>query len=98
MKEINIEDILEISNDINIIDIRENYLYNIENIPGSINVPYLFLIKNPENYLDKNKEYYIYCNYGVNSKKACIELTHRGYNVINLKGGFRTYKLLEHKI
>ena len=55
MKEINIEDILEISNDINIIDIRENYLYNIENIPGSINVPYLFLIKNPDNYLDKNK-------------------------------------------
>ena len=43
MKEINIESIVG-NNNINIIDIRDNYLYNMGCIPGSRNIPMNFLI------------------------------------------------------
>ena len=93
MKEINIESIVG-NNNINIIDIRDNYLYNMGCIPGSRNIPMNFLITNPDNYLNKEEEYYIYCIRGINSKRTCEILTRLGYNVVNLIGGFERYKLL----
>lgn len=98
MKNINIEDIVYKLDELNIIDIRDGYLYNLGNIPNSKNIPINFLLMNPENYLNKNEEYYIYCNYGVNSKKVCNSLLEKGYNVININGGYNSYKLLKHKM
>ena len=98
MKETNFESIVDKLNTINIIDIRDKYLYNLENIPNSINIPINYLMINPENYLNKDEEYYIYCNCGISSKKLCEYLIPKGYNVINIKGGYRTYKLLKHII
>ena len=98
MKNINIEEIINNLNNLNIIDIRDSYLYNIGNIPYSINIPMNFIMMNPDNYIDKNKEYYIYCNYGVNSQKLCSFLNNKGYNVININGGYNSYKLYTHKI
>ena len=94
MKEINIESIVDNINNINIIDIRDNYLYNMGYIPNARNIPMNFLITNPSNYLKKDDEYYIYCNRGINSKKTCEELSKLGYNVVNLSGGFERYRLL----
>ena len=76
---------------INIIDIRDNYIYKIGNIPSSKNVPYGFLITNPEDYLDRDKTYYIYCSVGVNSTKACNILKRLGYKVVNVFGGYHEY-------
>ena len=94
MKEIDIESIVNNINDLNIIDIRDNYLYNMGCIPGSRNIPMNFLLTNPDNYLNKDEEYYIYCNRGINSKRTCEILNKLGYKVVNLSGGFERYKLL----
>ena len=56
MKSIDIFNLMNISNP-RIIDIRDNYKYSLGTIPGSINVPYLFLVTNPSNYLSKNDVY-----------------------------------------
>ncbi len=94
MKEIRINEIINNLNNINIVDIRDNYLYNIGSIPNSKNIPMNFLLTNPDNYLNNNETYYIYCNKGINSKKTCEVLTRLGYNVINIVGGFEEYKQL----
>ena len=94
MKEIKIEELLNINNNLKIIDIRDNYLFNIGNIPNAINIPMNLLIMNPSNYLNKNEIYYIYCNRGISSKKTCELLTSLGYNVINIIGGYMSYQQL----
>ena len=76
---------------VNIIDIRMNYLYNLGSIPSSKNIPSAFLTSNSEKYLDKNKEYYIYCSGGMESPKVCAELSSKGYKVVNVLGGYNDY-------
>lgn len=76
-----------------IIDIRDNYQFNLGSIPTSINIPMNFLLTNPNSYLTLNNTYYIYCEFGTRSKNVCNELTKKGYKVINVLGGFRDYKL-----
>jgi rhodanese-related sulfurtransferase len=98
MKDINIEEIINKLDDLNIIDIRDSYLYNIGKIPNSKNIPMNFLLMNPDNYLRKSEKYYIYCNYGMNSKKVCKELSNKGFDVTNINGGYNSYKLMIHKM
>ena len=95
MKDIKIESIINNLNNINIIDIRDNDVYNMGCIPNSRNIPMKFLLINPDYYLDKNSTYYIYCNRGFNSKRACEILTTLGYNVINIIGGYEEYNLID---
>lgn len=77
---------------INIIDIRENYLYNLVKIRNSKNIPYQFLIINPEDYLDKDKTYYILCEYGNKSKMISDILNKEGYHTYNIIGGIKEYE------
>ena len=77
---------------LNIIDIRDNYKYQQGSIDGSINIPTNYLITNPEDYLNHNEKYYIFCNYGSTSNDLCRYLTSKGYNVVNLIGGYIGYK------
>lgn len=77
---------------IKIIDIRDNYKYNLGNIPTSKNVPASFILTNPENYLNLEDKYYIYCEYGSTSSRVCNILKNKGYNVINVLGGYNDYK------
>ena len=76
---------------VSIIDIRKNYLYNMGNIPSSKNIPSAFLLMNPEKYLDKDNIYYIYCSSGLESPKVCSELSSKGYDVLNVLGGYNDY-------
>lgn len=94
MKEIRIENIIDNLNNIKIIDIRDNYLFNLGAIPNSKNIPMNFLVMNPSNYLNSDDTYYIYCNRGINSKKTCEILSSLGYNVINIIGGYLEYERL----
>ena len=94
MKEIRIDEIINNLNNLNLIDIRDNYLYNIGFIPNAKNIPMNFLIMNPMNYLNKENTYYIYCNMGINSKKTCEILFSLGYDVVNIIGGYKEYKQL----
>ena len=85
------EDLRRLIGKIEIIDIRDNYLYKLGAIPTSKNIPVNFLLMNPNNYLDKNKIYYIYCAFGMQSAKACSKLTNDGYKAVNILGGYNSY-------
>jgi len=77
---------------INIIDIRENYLYNVLRIKNSRNIPYQFLIVNPLDYLDKEEIYYILCESGHKSKIISDILNKEGFNTYSIIGGINEYK------
>lgn len=77
----------------NIIDIRSINKYNSNHIPGAIHIDSTELLYNPSKYLDKNREYYIYCQSGVTSKMVVNKLNNMGYNTINIDGGFNNYLL-----
>lgn len=77
---------------IKIIDIRDNYQYNLGNIPTAKNIPMNFLLTNPEIYLNNEEYYYIYCEQGISSIKTCNKLRNLGYKVINIEGGYKKYK------
>lgn len=74
-----------------LIDIRDKYEYILGNIQNSINIPYNYLALMPENYLDFNSIYYVYCDTGSKSRKLCIHLTQLGYHVVDLIGGYNHY-------
>ena len=82
----------DLNSSMNIIDIREEYEYLSEHIPGSKHISYKNLIFSPEMYLDKYKTYYIYCSMGVRSRSLVNRLNDLGYKLKNIEGGFMEYK------
>lgn len=68
-----------------IIDIQDNYYYNITHLPGAVNIPYENLMNNYRNYLNKNDRYFIYCKSGKLSKRVVAVLSYLGYNVSEMK-------------
>ena len=90
--DINVKDLLSLGN-VNIIDIRDKYKYEMGHLPNSINIPYMILMNNYSGFLDKNKVYYIYCQSGVMSKMGTSFLNKLGYKVINVIGGYDSYKI-----
>ena len=77
----------------NIIDIRGRDKYNINHIPGAINIESLELLNNHNKYLSKNKTYYLYCTSGYTSSMVVNKLKVLGYDVVNIDGGFNNYLL-----
>jgi rhodanese-related sulfurtransferase len=77
-----------------LLDVRTAEEFQAGNIPNSVNIDFNSqefdsLIKD----LDPNKTYYVYCQGGVRSPKACSKLNEKGFkNVVNLKDGFKEYK------
>ena len=92
MNNITTEELKTLIPNVKIIDIRDNYKYNLGNIPTSKNVPVNFLLTNPENYLNNIDTYYIYCEYGSTSSRVCNVLKSKGYKVVNILGGYNDYK------
>jgi len=90
MNSIDIFSLMKISNP-KIIDVRDNSSYKIGTIPNSINVPYLFLVTNPDSYLDIHNKYYLLCDSGNLSMRCCLELNSKGYDVVNIIGGYKEY-------
>jgi len=74
-----------------LIDIRDKYEYILGSINGSINIPYNYLALMPENYLNFNTTYYLYCDSGSKSRKLCTHLHQLGYHVVDLIGGYNHY-------
>lgn len=68
-----------------IIDVSDKYTYSQNHINGSINIPYDILINNYRQYLNKNKNYYLYCKSGKLSKRATMVLSSLGYKVFYLE-------------
>ena len=60
-------------------------------IKSSTNIPIGELLNEPDKYLNKNKEYYIMCQSGGRSARACNNLISKGFNVVNVSGGMGSY-------
>ena len=84
---------MRLNQNIHLIDIRDNYQFQLGNIEGAVNIPMNFLLMMPEKYLKKDQVYYLYCEFGSRSKKCAQELEALGYQVINIQGGYQEYKL-----
>lgn len=90
-KVINVNDIDTLIGKIDLIDIREPYEYSSGTIKTAKNIPMGNILNDPEKYLAKDKEYYIMCQSGGRSARACDDLTRQGYNVVNVSGGMGSY-------
>lgn len=95
MNSVSVEYVLS-QNSANIIDIRDNYTYNLGHIDGAINIPYYNLLNNFSHYLNKNKRYYLYCSNGKQSGEISNRLNLFGYDVINIDGGYDAYKNIKY--
>lgn len=90
---ISMSDFLNLKGNIHVIDIRTKEKYNSNHIPSAINIESEKLILKPDEYLDRNTRYYIYCQRGMSSYKVCQILTSQGYKVTNINGGYESWIL-----
>lgn len=97
MENISVDELIDLLPNKNVIDIRDNYKYNLGFIPGARNVPFEFLTMNPSNYLDKNEKYYVYCDFGNKSKRCVLILKNKGYDIVNIDGGYNAYNAYIHR-
>ena len=88
---IDIKEINFINIDSNLIDIRDKYEYILSHITDAINIPYTYLLMMPDNYLDKDKKYYLYCDSSSKSRKLCEYLNEQGFKTVDLIGGYNAY-------
>ena len=94
MESITVSELRKLSN-VNIIDIRSREKYNDNHILNAYNIPFDKLLIKPENYLDKISNYYVYCQKGLQTKQLCNILNKKGYNLINIIGGYEAWILTE---
>lgn len=92
---INMNEFLNLKENINIIDIRSKEKYNSRHIPNSINIPSEKLLLNPNQYLNKEEKYYIYCQKGTSSFNVCRILSLLGFNVISINGGYESWLMYQ---
>lgn len=90
-KVVAVSEIDSILKHINLIDIREAEDFKQRSIKKSKNIPMVQLLQEPDKHLNKEKEYHIICYRGGKSTIVCNTLRKKGYNVINVEGGFSNY-------
>lgn len=78
---------------LNVIDIRTNYEYLNGHIPTAKNIDKNVLVMYPNKYLNKEDTYYIYCQSGHSSNNIVNMLNSKGYNTVNIQGGYNNYLL-----
>ena len=93
MKSMTTDELLELldaNEDLNVIDVREDFEVEHGMIPGATNIP-LGDIPARAAELDKSKAYIVVCKGGVRSANACEYLAEQGFDVTNLEGGMMAY-------
>lgn len=89
---VNVTEIDALLEKIELIDIREPNECEEGMLKGAKNIPMQDLLDAPDEFLDKDKEYYLICRSGVRTSNACFMLREEGYNVINVLGGMLSYE------
>ena len=83
--------ILNKKEDITILDVREVDEFQAGHIEGALNAPLSTLDKEYEQ-LDSSKRYYVICQGGMRSERACQFLETKGFDVVNVEGGMNQWK------
>ena len=83
--------ILNKKEDITILDVREVDEFQAGHIEGALNAPLSTLDKGYEQ-LDASKRYYVICQGGMRSERACQFLETKGFDVVNVEGGMNQWK------
>ncbi|EDL64223.1 rhodanese-like domain-containing protein [Bacillus sp. SG-1] len=86
-----VEEMINNSKDINLIDVREDDEVAEGKIPGAVHIP-LGSVESRMNELDKSKEYVMVCRSGGRSGRACQLLESQGFEVINMNGGMLAWE------
>jgi adenylyltransferase/sulfurtransferase len=83
---------LDRGQDVQIIDVRETFEYEIARIPGTTLIP-LGQVVTRMNEIDPSRETVMHCKAGVRSAKAIAALKQAGFpgRLINLKGGITAW-------
>ncbi|WP_046214046.1 FAD-dependent oxidoreductase [Paenibacillus wulumuqiensis] len=76
-----------------LIDVRTDIEHHNGHLPGSLSIP-VDELRSRLDELDRNKEIWVYCQVGLRGYTAARILTQHGYQVRNLSGGYKTYKLM----
>lgn len=82
--------LLDANEDLNVIDVREDFEVEHGTIPGAVHIP-LGEIPDRTAELDAAKPYIVVCKGGVRSANACEYLAAQGFDVTNLEGGMLAY-------
>jgi len=90
-KVIHVNDMDNLLGSVELIDIREPYEYKGGSLKTAKNIPMGNLLSSPDNFLKKEKTYYIMCQSGGRSGRTCSILTRQGFDVINVAGGMGSY-------
>ena len=77
--------------DITILDVREVEEFQSGHIEGALNAP-LSTLENGYKQLDASKRYYVICQGGKRSERACQFLETKGFDVVNVEGGMNQWK------
>ena len=83
--------VLNQKEDITILDVREVDEFQAGHIEGVLNAPLSTLDKEYEQ-LDSSKRYYVICQGGMRSERACQFLEAEGFDVVNVEGGMNQWK------
>lgn len=87
-----LNDLMQKEPDIQIIDVREPFEYEIASIPKARLIPLGEIVKRMHE-LDPSRTAYIHCKSGGRSAKAIMQLKQNGYTgrLVNLKGGITAW-------
>lgn len=77
--------------DITILDVREVEEFQSGHIEGAVNTP-LSTLENGYKQLNPSKHYYVICQGGMRSERACQFLETKGFDVVNVEGGMNQWK------
>ena len=76
---------------LDILDVREVDEFQAGHIEGALNAP-LSTLENGYEQLDVSKRYYVICQGGMRSERACQFLETKGFDVVNVEGGMNQWK------
>lgn len=92
-KTIDVNEIDDLLGNINIVDIRdEEEIALFGTIDTAKHIQMNKILECPEEFISKDKSYYILCHSGNRSGKVCAELVPLGYDLTNIEGGFARYR------
>lgn len=83
--------VLNQKENITILDVREVDEFQAGHIEGALNAP-LSTLENGYEQLDSSKRYYVICQGGMRSERACQFLEAKGFDVVNVEGGMNQWK------